>query len=247
MADEGNYSELREKRWHQTARIFSTSEDLLWLYRGIKAHCDRDETLIEKMCDFVADSLWTTMFNKTDDSSLADVQAKAIEYLKEDRLHCATLRNFFLSVILDHVKILSANPLIEIKWLIISILASDVIFQQVGRSVAWLAATPLVVFGIFTFWRLAKTDVAKRLLNQVIKELQIGAFDEAVTAERLRRLESQGIEIPSLTYALLRQPKVNVKQLLLADWQGLSNEQRSEINAFHSAWLKEMREYSENK
>jgi len=245
MADDADIRKLRETRWHRTAAIFGNNNDLLWLYRALETRYGHDELLIVKMRDLVSDSLWTTLFNNMDDYSFKDVQGKADEYLSEARLHCAALRNFFLAMLMEHVKKLNVGTSNELKWLSIGVLLFLAIYTYVGHSWAYVFGALFGGYALNTLWRLGRVAITERLINQVVDEVKRGAFEEEVTVERLQRLERRGINIPSILYALLRQSKVNVEEAIRTEWNEFPCERKSEILERQHAWLKDMREYSE--
>jgi hypothetical protein len=217
---------------------------MLWLYRALEMRYGGDSILISQMRDFVADTLLTTSLNGTNEFSFQDVQGIASTYLADTRFHCTSLRNFFLSVIMDHLVKLNTPTKTIWKWY--GLAAVFALLFVIPRSIAWTIAPIIALPWLFVLGSLVRSALAEPTMTQVSEEIRRGTFEEITTADRLKRLEKMRIKVPSIMYALLRQPKLNVETDMQCEWNKLSQDQRSAIFGRQSAWLKEMYQYSKS-
>jgi hypothetical protein len=258
-------AEAREKRIacrRQAACIFEQSNDLRWLYidlamrdvvandvekqgfalanvitGGALRHSMPGESDFE---DLVREPIWSSLWGN--DLGLIE---QAARYVQSPKYHCTALRDFFINRTVKEVFQGDWRQKRSPYWYAFAAIA-------VLASFVFLGWAGVLVLG-FVIWRelsrLHSQDRVKQLLtegNAIYAEVVRGGFDEPTIIRRLEAIEQPGFAVPSVLYALLRQPRRNVETEISAAYHELDDAKKEDINRQWRRFVDRMLRYDES-
>lgn len=238
--------DARINSWHRTAKFFQNF-DLEWLYRDIciRQKNDDPEFLMGEIKHSIHDIFFTEIFNgANDDYTFQEIQYKAAEYVSSPDFHCTILRNFFLKRFINHIKHQNIITNKESLWAGASVFAL-VLSLKYFLSFGWIVfvtVVPALFIKIPKMWRSIRTD---KILNQLSHEINGETFDEQISIDRLKTIEKIGVMVPSLMYALLRQPKRKIGDDVFPKWEKLNENEQVEIKNHYRNFIDKMASYTE--
>jgi len=242
MDDSEKHRLMREKRRTTVAAMFASKPDLLWLFRSfaMTRHSLNDMRsamfdLDVLLHDVVWDELWNSE-NHKNKTALNSLIGHVATYLSMPDVSCNFLRQFFLSKIIMRVQFYN-KPEEWSNWAYL--LSYAFLFGAAYFFGWWIIVVGIVIIAFPLYKKLHWLHTAS-FFDSVVNEVMSGAFDDDVTIERLKALESRGVWIPSVVYSLLKQPRIDIRQSCADKWQKLSEDRYAEIQEIHKKWLAEI-------
>ena len=230
--EEAEAKAKRIERWRQTGRIFESTPDLRWLFieLALANGGELDWLDQDRLTNLVAEPIWGSLWSKG--GYFDDLVEQGAIFIENSKFHCTALRDFFISRMIACLIQGETQQKRSNIWYIASTIAVIVACLFFG---GW----GLLVLA-FVIWSELQRSKLNEQLRQIVQdidkiyfEVRRGGYDEPAIIRRVEGIEQRHVHIPSVLYALLRQPRRNVEKEISREYNALSDDKK---NAMWAQW-----------